>query len=171
MSGVAPVGVSGKQRGRGRLRYLWPLLAGLLMGLGWVMVGTAVRPLQQTCDPVLSAGACSETIVAALKKGMPRPHPMLLSAHAAPGPQAGNDELGHRATVTFDALGTPGQITVDLYVDMGAHWGGVVDPGGDTVVLWSIAQGGLLAALIAGIGCWLIYRRDVRPSAGGRTER
>ncbi len=159
MSGVAPVGVSGKQRGRGRLRYLWPLLAGLLMGLGWVMVGTAVRPLQQTCDPALSAGACSETIVAALKKGMPRPHPLLLSAHAAPGPQAGNDELGHRATVTFDALGTPGQITVDLYVDMGAHWGGVADRGETEMAMWSLAQGAAIAALVAAGGFWIVRRR------------
>ena len=121
---------------------------------------------QGDLDPALSAGACSETIVAALKKGMPRPHPLLLAAHAAPGPASGNDQLGHRATVTFDAVGMPVPITVDLYVDMGAHWGGVVDPGSGEVELWVAIQGVLAAAVVTALVGWAIRRRRRRQ---GRT--
>jgi hypothetical protein len=132
-------------------------------GIGWMVVGSTAPPLRQTCDPALSTGACSETIVAALKKGMPRPHPLLLAAHAAPGPQSGNDQLGHRATVTFDAFGVPGPTTVRLYVDLGAHWGGVVDRSQVEMTAWTFAQGALVAVVVAGAGSWLVQRRGRRP--------
>ena len=152
--------------GKGRGRYLVALGLGILVAIGWIVISTTTYPLRETCDPALSAGACSETIVAALKKGMPRPHPLLLAAHAAPGPEAGNDQLGHRATVTFDAAGMPGPITVDLYVDMGAHWGGVVDPGAGEVEAWVAIQGVLAAAVVTALAGWAIRRRRRRE---GRT--
>jgi hypothetical protein len=145
-----------------RVGYLWALVVGLLIGLGWVLASTVPPPLQQTCDPALSAGACSETIVAALKKGMPRFHPLLLVAHAEPGPESRNDQLGHRATVTFDAVGVPRPITVKLYLDMGAHWGGVADPRDGEVALWLIAQGAAVGAVVAGLGALAVRRRHVR---------
>ena len=146
--------------GKGRGRYLVALALGILVAIGWIVISTTTYPLRETCDPALSAGACSETIVAALKKGMPRLHPLLLAAHAAPGPDSANDQLGHRATVTFDVLGMPGPITVDLYVDMGAHWGGVVEPGSTDVAMWLAAQGVLVAVAVAAIASWLVRRRS-----------
>ncbi len=153
-------------------------MIGLLLGVGWVLASTIPRPLQETCDPALSPGACSETIFAALERGMPRFHPLLLAAHAEPGPQSRNDQLGHRATVVFDALGMPRPITVKLYVDMGAHWGGSVDPRERDVALWLVAQGVLVASVVVGLA-WLVRRRararlrHERPGAirRGRADR
>ncbi len=146
-------------RRSGRVGHVWVLVVGLLFGIGWMVVGTAAPPLQQTCDPALSAGACSETIAAALKKGMPRPHPVLLAAHAEPGPQSRNDQLGHRATVTFDLLGMPGQTTVRLYLDIGGRWGGSASRSDAEMVLWSVAQGAAIAVVVAGVGSFLVRRR------------
>jgi hypothetical protein len=143
-----------------RERYLWALLSGIVVGVVWIAVGTTMPPLRQTCDAALSAGACSETVVAALKKGMPQPHPLLLAAHAAPGPQARNDQLGHRATVTFEVLGAPGSTTVKLYFDMGAHWGGVVDRSQAEMTAWSLAQGAVVAVVVAAATGWLVRRRE-----------
>lgn len=144
-------------RGRG-----WALLFGIVVGIGWMVAGTTAHPLQQTCDPALSAGACSETIVAALKKGMPRPHPLLLAAHAEPGPQSRNDQLGHRATVTFDILGVPSPTTVKLFLDIGGRWGGTASRSDTEMVLWSVGQGAGVAVVVTGAGSWLVRRRGRR---------
>ncbi len=136
----------------------WPriLLYAILLGALWIAIGVAVRPVRQTCDPALSADVCFETIDAAMRRGLARVHPLLLAAHAAPGPAAGADQFGHRATVTFVVLGMPSPVSVKLYFDLGAHWGGVADRGAPELVLWTVAQGVVVAA-VAG-GSWLLLR-------------
>lgn len=142
----------------------WPriLLAAILLGAVWVAIGVAVRPVRQTCDPALAVDICLETIDAAMRRGLARLHPLLLAAHATPGPAAGADQLGHRATVTFEVLGIPSSVSVKLFFDAGAHWGGVADRGAQELVLWTVAQGVVVAAVSG--GSWLLLR-------GGRTGR
>lgn len=141
---------------RTRRRRLLPVV--LLVGAVWVATGAAVRPLQLTCDPVLTRDVCLETIDAALRRGMPRVHPPLLAAHAEPGPAARPDQFGHRATVTFDVLGVPGFTSVRLFFDVGGHWGGIASRGAAELALWALAQG-VVAAAAAG-WLWLLLRRQ-----------
>jgi hypothetical protein len=138
----------------------WPqmLLVVVLLGAVWVSIGAAARPLQQTCDPALAPDVCLETIDAALRKGMPHVHPLLLAAHAEPGPAAQPDQFGHRATVAFDVLGVPGPTSVRLFFDTGGHWGGIASRGAAELALWAVAQGVVAAAAAAG-GLWLLLRR------------
>lgn len=133
------------------------LLIVVLLGAVWIAIGAAVRPLEQTCDPVLARDVCLETIDAALRKGMPRVHPPLLAAHAEPGPAARPDQFGHRATVTFAVLGVPGSTSVRLFFDAGGHWGGTASRGAAELALWALAQG-VVAAAAAG-WLWLLLRR------------
>jgi hypothetical protein len=137
----------------------WPrlLLVAVLVGAVWVAIGVAVRPLRQTCDQALAADVCLETIDAAMRRGLSRVHPLLLAAHAAPGPAARPDQFGHRATVTFDVLGMPSPVSVRLFFDAGAHWGGIADREATEIALWSVGQGVAVAA-VAG-GSWLMLRR------------
>lgn len=128
----------------------WLILVALLIGGLWIATGLAVRPLRQTCDPALAADVCLETIDAALRKGMPGVHPLLVGAHAEPGPAAGPDKFGHRATVTFDVLGIPDPTTVRLFFDAGAHWGGIADRGTLELFLWAVGEGLVVAAGSAG---------------------
>lgn len=136
------------------------ILVMLLVGSAWIAVGAAVRPLQVSCDPALARDACLETVDAALRRGLPPVHPLLLAAHAEPGPAARPDQLGHRATVTFDLLGVPGPVSVRLFFDAGGHWGGIADRGAAELALWVLPQGAVAAA-VAG---WLWRRlRSHRP--------
>lgn len=146
-----------RARGRPGARTWLILLLAVLLGAGWVAAGALVRPLDQTCDPALATGACHETIEAALRRGMPRLHPLILAAHAEPGPAAGPGQFGHRATVTFSLLGVPGPTAVRLYFDAGAHWGGISDRGDVELALWAVAQGVLVAA--GAIGVWRLRQR------------
>lgn len=141
-----------------RARRPWLLLVVVLLGATWVAMGAAVRPLRQTCDPALATDVCLETIDAALRKGMARVHPLLLAAHAEPGPAARPDQFGHRATVTFDVLGVPGPTSVRLYFDAGGHWGGIASRGAAELALQAMAQGVVVAAAAAG-GLRLLFRR------------
>lgn len=152
--------------GTGR-RPRWRLpLAVLLLGALLVAMSAAARPLQQTCDPALTADVCLETVDAALRKGMPRLHPLLLAAHVEPGPAARPDQFGHRATVTFDVLGVPGPTSVRLFFDAGGHWGGIASRGAAELALWAVAQGVVVAAITAG-GLW----RLLRPRRAGRQSQ
>jgi hypothetical protein len=142
----------------------WLILVALLIGGLWIATGLAVRPLRQTCDPALATDVCLETIDAALRKGMPGVHPLLVGAHAEPGPAAGPDQFGHRATVTFDVLGMAGPTTVRLFFDTGAHWGGIADRGTWELFLWAVGEGLAVAGAGAG-GLWLLLRlRRFRPT-------
>lgn len=142
----------------GRTWGLWLLLVVLLLGAVWVAVGTAVPPLQQTCDPALATDVCLDTIDAALRRGMPRVHPVLLGAHAEPGPAARPDQFGHRATVTFDMLGVPGPTSVRLFFDAGGHWGGIATRESAELALWTAAEGVVVGGAAA-CGFWLLFRR------------
>jgi len=146
----------------------WPriLLAAILLAALWVAIGVAVRPVRQTCDPALAADVCLETIDAAMRRGLARVHPLLLAAHAAPGPAAGADQLGHRATVTFAVLGMPGPVAVKLFFDAGGHWGGVADRGAPELALWTAAQGVVVAAATGGAWHLLQGRRTGRGPTG-----
>lgn len=137
----------------------WPriLLVAIFLGALWIAIGPVVRPVRQSCDPALAADVCLETIDAAMRRGIARVHPLLLAAHAAPGAAAGADELGHRATVTFEILGMPGPVSVKLFVDTGGHWGGVADRGVPELALWTAAQGVVVAAVTGGF--WLLLQR------------
>lgn len=135
----------------------WLFLVVLIAGVAWVAIGTAARPLQQTCDRALARDVCLETIDAALRKGLPPVHPLLLAAHAEPGPAARPDQYGHRATVTFDILAMPGPTSVRLFFDAGGHWGGVASRDATELALWVVAQGVLVAGAAAG-GLWLLRR-------------
>jgi hypothetical protein len=133
------------------------LLGAALVGLLWVLLGVVGRPIEQTCDPQLTTPICLETIDAALRKGLPAIHPLLLTARAEPGPAAGADQLGHRATVHFGLLGVPGPVSVRLFFDAGAHWGGIADRGAAELSVWSMAEGVVIAGVAA--GAWTLFRR------------
>jgi hypothetical protein len=122
------------------------LVLASLIGAAWIVIGIAVRPVQETCDQALATDVCFETIDAAMRKGLPSVHPLLLAAHAEPGPAARPDQFGHRATVTFEALGIPGPVSVRLYFDSGGHWGGIVDRAASELALWTVTQAVAIAA-------------------------
>jgi hypothetical protein len=133
------------------------LLGAALVGLLWVVLGVASRPIEQTCDPQLTRAVCLETIDAALRKGLPPIHPLVLTAQAEPGPAAAPDQFGHRATVHFGLAGVPGPVSVRLFFDTGAHWGGIADRGAAELAVWSLAEGIVIAA-VAG-GAWTLSSR------------
>ena len=133
------------------------LLGAALVGLLWVLLGVVARPIEQTCDPQLTRPICLETIDAALRKGLPAIHPLLLTARAEPGPAAGADQLGHRATVRFGLLGVPGAVSVRLFFDAGAHWGGIADRGAPEMLSWSVVEGVIVAATATAV--WALLRR------------
>jgi hypothetical protein len=139
------------------LRLTAGLLGAALVGLVWVLLGVVARPIEQTCDPQLTRPICLETIDAALRKGLPAIHPLLLTARAEPGPAAGADQLGHRATVRFGLLGVPGPVSVRLFFDAGAHWGGIADRGAPELLSWSVVEGVIVAVTAAAV--WLLLRR------------
>ena len=139
--------------------------AAIILGVGWLALASLVSPLRVTCDPVLGAGACAESVTAALTRGLERPHGLLLAAHVVPGEDAGPGELGHRATVTFDVLGAPAPVGVALHLDLGGHWGGVVDRPGLEVVAVPVVQSSLIVVLGFGLA-WL-----VRSAGRGRARR
>lgn len=135
------------------------LLGVALVGLLWVLLGIVVRPIEQTCDPQLTRPVCLETIDAALRKGLPAIHPLLLTANAEPGPAAGADQLGHRATVHFGLLGVPDPVSVRLFFDAGAHWGGIADRQAPELLSWSLVEAVIVAVAVAGAWSLLDRRR------------
>ena len=157
--------VLSRKAGRARLF----LTAGLIGAL-WVGLGLIVRPIDQTCDRSLARDVCLETIDAALRRGLPNIHPLLLAAHAAPGPAARSDQFGQRATVAFDVLGIPGPISVRLFFDAGAHWGGIADRGAPELALWTVAEGLVAAGAAAAAGSWLSSEGRRPGRVPGRTR-
>jgi hypothetical protein len=131
------------------------VLAAILVGALWLAVGISAPPIERTCDAALARDACLETIDAALRKGLPAIHPLLLAAYAQPGPAARPDQLGHRATVTFSVLGVPGQIEIRLFFDAGGHWGGIANRPSPEMAAWAIgwaiAAGSAVAVAAGGL--------------------
>jgi hypothetical protein len=129
------------------------LLVGGAMAL--LLAGLVGPPLTRTCAPGLDEDVCAATIRAALGRGLPTIHPLILVAHVEPGTNPGPQELGHRATVTFDLLGVPGPTEVRLYTDQGGHWGGVPDRPDGGLAAWAAAPlvvATLVAAGLLGYG-------------------
>ena len=139
-------------RCRGVIRAMIVLFAVIVV----IAAGAATAlPLTTSCASSVSDQVCHDTVTAALQRGMPAFHPLILAAHVEPGPAA-LGQAGHRATVTFDLLGVPGATSVRLFSDIGGHWGGAVDRGAPELALWS-----LVAALV-GIGLGLAALRALQ---------
>jgi hypothetical protein len=136
-----------------RRRWRGAGIALALAALGWLVATSLLPPLRTGCDATMSAGTCSESVTAALSRGLERPHGLLLAATVAPGPDAAPGRLGHRATVTFDILGAPAPIAVALHLDLGGHWGGVVDRDRWEITMVPIVQS--LSFLALGLVAWL----------------
>lgn len=133
------------------------VLGAVAIGVMWVALGVLARPIDRTCDPRLTTAICLETIDAALRKGLPAVHPLLLSAQAEPGPAAAADQYGHRATVRFGLAGVPGPVSVRLFFDAGGHWGGIPDRGAPELLAWAMGEGIVIAG--AATGAWTLLRR------------
>jgi hypothetical protein len=149
-------------------------LMATVLALGWLALTSLVAPLRVTCDPGMPVGACRETVTAALARGLERPHGLLLAAHVVPGRDAAPGALGHRATVTFQILGAPSPVGVALHLDLGGHWGGVVDRPSLEVSGVPVVQSGLIVLLGMGIAlvARAVGRRRARTGAdeqGGTT--
>lgn len=109
---------------------------GLLVGIGWLGLASAVDPLRITCDPVIPTDVCADTADAGLRRGMPRIHPLITEAAVAPGPVF-PDGYGHRATVTYSLLPGPA-VTERLFYDAGAHWGAIPDHSDVELLGWAL---------------------------------
>lgn len=138
-------------------------VAGLVLGIAWVLLAASAPPLRVTCDPVVPADVCAETADAGLRRGMPRLHPLITEAAVAPGP-AYPDGHGHRATVRYTLVPGP-VVTERLFFDAGGHWGVIPDHGDVELALWALLPAGLTTLLGAATGA-VIGRRMVRGRAG-----
>jgi hypothetical protein len=131
-------------------------IAGLVLTvLALVLAGTAnVPPLRIECPADgMTATACHDAVNATLKRGLTVPHPLIVAAHVEAG-SAGPTEMGHRATVTYDLLSMPFPTVIELYYDMGGHWGGVADHGWPELQLWWLVP----VVVLLGLGAWLFTR-------------
>lgn len=130
---------------------------GLLIGLGWVGVASAVAPLRVMCDPAVPADVCAETADAGLRRGMPNVHPLITEAAVAPGPEF-PDGYGHRATVTYALLPGPA-VEERLFFDAGGHWGAVPDRTDAELLAWALMPVGVAVVAGGAIGGALRGRR------------
>ena len=137
--------------------------------LAAMAAGALVPPLHETYASSITPGVGAETVYAAMERGLSPLHPLILDAYVEPGPASEPTQLGHRATVTFTMLGIPGPTSVKLFVDGGAHWGGVTDRGAPELALWSLLVPLLVAGAILLVGRSL-GRPDV-PADRGAEER
>lgn len=145
------------------------LLVALLIGAGWIAFSSLISPVGQTCSPALATDICLGSIDAALRRGLSPVHPLLLTAHAEPGPAARPDQFGHRATVTFRMLGVGGPASVRLYFDAGGHWGAIASMGAAELAFLATAEGLVVSLVVAaGLGFLARRRRDRRRTAGTR---
>lgn len=147
------------------------LAAGLLLALA---VGAAALTVAPPVSGVSCPGswlpveACEATVDAAMRRGLPRPHPLILAARVAPGPAAVPGSTGHRATVTFGLLAWPGTVDVRLYYDMGGHWGGTPDRSGPELAAWWALPS---LVLLAAAGLLLVLALRARRTRASRSER
>ena len=108
------------------------LLGGLLFAAG----GSSVAPLSTSCVN-LETSACDGAIEAVRRRGLASIHPLILSVTVEPGSAPGRQDLGHRATLTYQMLGMPDSTVIELYYDQGAHWGGETDRSDTELAAWS----------------------------------
>ena len=142
------------------------LVGGVLILASVVLMaaGVTAGPLSRTCAAPVSGEVCAETVEAALERGLAPFHPLILASHVEPGPAAASLELGHKATVTFDLLGVPGTTSVRLYLDMGGHWGGVVDRDDLELAGWALAP--LVLSSVVAVGLLAAVRRRHATGSG-----
>ena len=141
----------------------------LASALALILVGTTAAPATRDCAAGMSESACEGAISAVLRRGLPTFHPLILAARVEPGADPGPQDLGHRATVTFDLLGVPGATQVLLFTDHGGHWGGVPSRSDAELAAWALAPlvvAGLLAAALAAYG----RRRTLTASRASKTR-
>jgi hypothetical protein len=132
--------------------------AALAAALVVLAAGALAPPLHETYAPTITPAVGAETVYAAMERGLSPLHPLILDAYVEPGSADQPTELGHRATVTFTMLGIPGPTTVRLFVDVGAHWGGVPDRGAAELATWSLVAPLLVAGAIL-LGWRVLGRR------------
>jgi len=130
----------------------------VLLGVLVVFAGTSATPMSRTCAEGMDVTGCEEAVTAVMKRGLPALHPLILSAHVEPGSAPGPQDLGHRATVTFELLGVPGPTSVNLYFDRGAHWGGESDRGDTEIKAWALAPLVIASLLVVAL-LGLAWRR------------
>lgn len=139
------------------------LLAALLAAA--LAAAPLLRPLAVACpESDMPHQVCLESVDAALARGLPSPHPLVLTASVVAGPDTGPAQYGHRATVTFELLALPATAEVRLYYDMGGHWGGELERSAEELALWWGLPVLLLAALAIAAG-GLAWRSRRRPTA------
>jgi hypothetical protein len=130
----------------------------VLLGVLVVFAGTSAVPISRTCAEGMDVTGCEEAVTAVMKRGLPALHPLILGAHVEPGSAPGPQDLGHRATVTFELLGVPGPTSIDLYFDRGAHWGGESDRGDTEIKAWALAPLVIVSLLVVAL-LGLAWRR------------
>lgn len=104
-----------------------------------------------TCATGMDEVACQSAVGAVVRRGLPALHPLILATRVAPGPDPGPQDFGHRATVEFDMFGMPGPLTIELYYDSGAHWGGRADQSEEVVAAWALVPLGLASLVALGL--------------------
>jgi hypothetical protein len=144
------------------------IVATALLGLGLLLVvaGIAAPPLSRTCAASLPEGACAAAVSAVERRGLADLHPLILAVHVEPGSEPGSDEIGHRATVRFDLLGSARPLNIELHYDQGSHWGGEPDQGDAELAAYALAPVAVAGAAGAAI-VGLASRR--RPEPGPPT--
>jgi hypothetical protein len=108
-----------------------------------------------TCAEGMDHVACESAVGAVVRRGLPALHPLITATRVEPGANPGPRDNGHRATVKFDMFGMPEPLSIELYYDVGAHWGGRADHSEEVVAAWALlplllAGGAAVALLMVG---------------------
>ena len=130
-----------------------------------VAVGAGSPAPAPDCAAGMDHVACQSAVGAVVRRGLPQVHPLILATRVEPGSAPGPRDFGHRATVEFDMLAVPGPVSIELYYDVGAHWGGRLDRAEEELAAWAMAPlviAGLLAVSLVGLAWW--RRRLAQPT-------
>jgi len=131
----------------------------LLGAILLVALGTQSDAPAPTCAEGMDEVACQSAVGAVVRRGLPELHPLILATRVEPGPNAGPQDLGHRATVEFDMLGMADPLSIELHYDVGAHWGGRPDHSEEEVAAWALAPLGVAGLIAMGLLGFAWYRR------------
>lgn len=125
-----------------------------------VVAGIGSSAPAPSCAAGMDRNACESAVGAVVRRGLPAIHPLILATSVEPGSAAGPQDLGHRATVEFELLGMPDPLSIELYYDEGAHWGGRTDRSDDEVAAWTLAPLALAGLIAAGVLALAWHRRS-----------
>lgn len=138
----------------------------VLAAIVLVVVGVRSSAPAPSCATGMDDVACTSAVGAVVRRGLPGIHPLILATRVEPGSDPGPQDHGHRATVEFDMLGMPTPVSIELYYDVGAHWGGRLDRAEHELAAWTLAP--LLVAGVAAVAmvsfAW--WRRGSGPPTG-----